>query len=502
MPGPVTNPVGLPGPTPKPSTGWETIAQQPHFYDDQDCLHPGHKLTGEKLNNRKADDVVIFDYSLCPDYLSEGGPSSGDPNPDNDALFKVSKDKLMESDQFDQIINPAKKSLRRLGIITGISFRVPFEKPSDLEKPRSSEDGFTLFVSFPYLGSSGIGFRSGFRSESVRLLDFKGLGVTVPDRGDPESEEENDDIGEILVHQARYMIFDNYTMATFRSKEDKNKDQVPLHHFQERICAFRAMIHMIANRMDLELWTMEKLEASLWILDRIISEPNSHGSDQEMNEIPNTLPELPPGITLPPREQSRTKDHDRVQQKNATKEERGVRDLIFFNRLLAGLFAAISVAERQIAILQDLHSVFWTSYRTGNKVHEKRYPLRQNAFYKNIALIPAPPENTGEMWPDTLDIIDEVIRERKSVIKRVKGLVENMDIRRKMLIDKSTKDTLEQQAQTLSGFTVVTTAFLPLSFCTSYFGMNNIKEFNASPISRRDFWLVTGPRGDSPLMSQ
>ncbi|CUS12893.1 unnamed protein product, partial [Tuber aestivum] len=57
----------------------------------------------------------------------------------------------------------------------------------------------------------------------------------------------------------------------------------------------------------------------------------------------------------------------------------------------------------------------------------------------------------------------------------------------------STKGTLEQQAQTLSGFTVVTTAFLPLSFCTSYFGMNNIKEFNASPISRRDFWMVTGP---------
>jgi len=68
-----------------------------------------------------------------------------------------------------------------------------------------------------------------------------------------------------------------------------------------------------------------------------------------------------------------------------------------------------------------------------------------------------------------------------------------------------------QQTRTLSVFTVVTTAFLPLSFCTSvccplstiwvfsdknpcqYFGMNNIKEFNNNPLSRREFWVITGP---------
>jgi len=52
-------------------------------------------------------------------------------------------------------------------------------------------------------------------------------------------------------------------MATFRSKEDTAKDQVPLHRFQERIGAMRAMIHMIANRMDSELWALGKLQASL-----------------------------------------------------------------------------------------------------------------------------------------------------------------------------------------------------------------------------------------------
>ena len=52
-------------------------------------------------------------------------------------------------------------------------------------------------------------------------------------------------------------------MATFRSKEDSAKDQVPLHRFQECVGAFRAMIQMIANRTGLELLTLRKLQASL-----------------------------------------------------------------------------------------------------------------------------------------------------------------------------------------------------------------------------------------------
>ena len=52
-------------------------------------------------------------------------------------------------------------------------------------------------------------------------------------------------------------------MATFRSKEDSARDQVPLHRFQERVGAFRATIHMIANRTESELLALVKLQASL-----------------------------------------------------------------------------------------------------------------------------------------------------------------------------------------------------------------------------------------------
>ena len=52
-------------------------------------------------------------------------------------------------------------------------------------------------------------------------------------------------------------------MATFKSKEDSAKDRAPLHRFQERIGAFRALTHMIANLAESELRTLEKLQASL-----------------------------------------------------------------------------------------------------------------------------------------------------------------------------------------------------------------------------------------------
>ena len=91
---------------------------------------------------------------------------------------------------------------------TGFSLRVPTKNPSELAKSGSSEDRITLFVSFPYFGKSSSSIPLGPGSESVELLDFKRLEVDLPDRSAVVSGE-NNGLGEILVHQARYMIFDN-----------------------------------------------------------------------------------------------------------------------------------------------------------------------------------------------------------------------------------------------------------------------------------------------------
>jgi len=128
----------------------------------------------------------------------------------------------------------------REGFRTGISLRAslrglsgvpksgspdpPKSGSSKLPKPVSSEDRFILFVSFPYFGRSIEKATLSPKSESVKLSDFKHLGVDVPDR-EPGVEKERDYIGEtsveeeeggvsvekgeVLVHQAQYMIFDN-----------------------------------------------------------------------------------------------------------------------------------------------------------------------------------------------------------------------------------------------------------------------------------------------------
>ena len=122
-------------------------------------------------------------------------------------------------------------------------------------------------------------------------------------------------------------------------------------------------------------------------------------------------------------------------QDDVRKRKHGrVRELLAsLNRLSAALFATISVAERQITVLQDLHNVFLTNYRTKRKDFERGYPLRRSPFHRSVAPVPVLSENSEQIWPNTLDTVDEVVRERESFIRKVKGLVENMDIRRKIV---------------------------------------------------------------------
>ncbi|RPB03057.1 hypothetical protein L873DRAFT_1787208 [Choiromyces venosus 120613-1] len=178
-------------------------------------------------------------------------------------------------------------------------------------------------------------------------------------------------------------------MATFRSKEDGAKDQIPLHRFQERIGAFRALVHMIANRMDMESSVFEKFQLSLGKLeqdiDQMISDAKTYEDNQGMkvdliDNLQKLKPTLPMGTSLTQQEALRWKqDYEPARQNNVQKrKQKRVRDfLTSLNRLSAGLLAAISMSERQLAVLQDLNSVLSTSFRTKTKDYEKRYPLSE-----------------------------------------------------------------------------------------------------------------------------
>ena len=171
----------------------------------------------------------------------------------------------------------------------------------------------------------------------------------------------------------------------------------------------------------------------------MILDAETYEDNQGMKKIPDDYPpSLSRSLETSLTEEERLEckeNYERARKDNVLKrKQRRVQKLFAsINKLSAALFATISVAERQIAVLQDLHNVFSTSYRTKTKDYERGYPLRRNPLYRNVVPIPILSENPEQIWPNTLDTITEVVRERKDFIKKVKELVENMDIRRKIV---------------------------------------------------------------------
>jgi len=170
----------------------------------------------------------------------------------------------------------------------------------------------------------------------------------------------------------------------------------------------------------------------------MISDAKTYEDHEGMKGIPSDEPpppELPPGVNRTKEKLKYKEDSKKARQNNVWKRKhRRIRDLITsLNRLSASLLAAISVAERQTAVLQDIHGLFLPSCRKKTKDTVKGYPPRQNPFYKNIAPIPILSENPEQILRYTLDAINEVVRERECFIKKVEKLVEKMDIRRKIV---------------------------------------------------------------------
>jgi len=185
--------------------------------------------------------------------------------------------------------------------------------------------------------------------------------------------------------------------------------------------------------MDLPLTFEDDQEQDI---DQMISDAVVYGHNQGMEEIPEDIPPIYSQTGLPYQEQlMRREEHERNRKNNVwRRKQMRIRALISsLNCLAASLLATISVAERQIAVLQNLHDLFFTSCRTEIKGPEKGYPLRGNPFYKNIAPIPILSEISDQIWANTLGAIDEVVRERQCFMKKVRKLVESMDIRRKIV---------------------------------------------------------------------
>jgi len=170
------------------------------------------------------------------------------------------------------------------------------------------------------------------------------------------------------------------------------------------------------------------------ILDAKTYEDN-HG----MKGIPTDIPqreELELSVILTEEDRQRQEEEDEQTRKDNVRKrkKRRVRHLLAsLNSLSAAFLAALSVAKRQIAILQDVHCLFLTSYEKKTKDYRQGYPLRQKPYHTNTTPILTPLENSQQMWPNSLDAIEEVVRQRECFINKIKELVENIEIRRKFV---------------------------------------------------------------------
>jgi len=174
-------------------------------------------------------------------------------------------------------------------------------------------------------------------------------------------------------------------------------------------------------------------------IDQMISDADIYKDNQGMERIPaDNPPNLRRRLGMRPTVKEKLewdKNYELARQgKVRERKQRRVQGLhASLSRLSASFLAAISVVERQIAILLDLQSLFLASHRTETNNYGKEYQLRQTPFYPNIAPIPIPLQNPVEIWPKTLDAIDEMVRERKCSIEKIKVLVENVEVKKEIV---------------------------------------------------------------------
>jgi len=159
-----------------------------------------------------------------------------------------------------------------------------------------------------------------------------------------------------------------------------------------------------------------------------MSDGESHEGNQEMEMVPADYRQqrepIPRVLSLSAQEGEREgqyggrENHEEARQTSVQKRKQGSIQELFasLNGLSAGLFAATSVAERQVTLLDELRSVFSTS--CGNP-----------EYLRNASLIPILSEYPVQV-ATILKTIEELIREREAFIRKVKSLMEYMEIKR------------------------------------------------------------------------
>ncbi|KAH8155675.1 uncharacterized protein LAJ45_00685 [Morchella importuna] len=330
------------------------------------------------------------------------------------------------------------------GFKTGISLRATSDE--------SDNDYLTLLTAMPYFGklpkmkflreaslSPGnapsylteyrpVKGRESWRRESLSLAEYRFLSPGAEkeskrqERIKYDLKEERYVDQDVLIHQAWFMVIDNYTIGIFKSADDQLSDlypQPPLYPHQEKIGAFNALVHTISN-------TLERSENI--VLDTYRA---------KISELEFCYQSLI------------NKDMDDL----ARAVEKVAIQISTIN----------SVVQSQIQILKDLREIFRLSIGLASR--------RPQGANLQIPIM----SDQKEQVRAAERSLSFVIKDRYRFSKTLDALSKDVKSLSGSLAVRGTQTAIARQNTTMSTLALISTLFFPLGFFTSYVTLDAAK---------------------------
>ncbi|RPB08752.1 hypothetical protein P167DRAFT_333959 [Morchella conica CCBAS932] len=360
--------------------------------------------------------------------------------------------------------------------LAGVSYHpnMPRNKNPPHKKRGSFLPGTVLFVAIPYLGlekMSRVSFRKkiqaskrpllpGEEQTALHLTDNTELAsvstlslfeYNFPRKlNTPLFDKTQTKIGDncMVVHQVWFMVFDNETIAAFRTANDDHPEHIPLSPYHHSFGAYHTLINMIDN--ILPSWELS-------LLDDI---------RDEISELEYSM------------------------QSGNVDELAGLIDILYTMR--TELSTIVTVVDLQVTILRRLKKFDYNSQEGQFKImrkaidkvikSRKTFQTDVETMVNRLKYLQVAKQdrlkyqmmiNTARMQENTGLTLEDVAWQQAQVQKLQQQLQVKQDVR-------------------MTVFTSVTVVFLPLSFFTSYFGMN-VQDIRETTWTQRRFWAVCAP---------
>lgn len=360
--------------------------------------------------------------------------------------------------------------------LAGVSYHpnMPRNKNPPHKKRGSFLPGTVLFVAIPYLGLEKLArvsfrkkleasrgpFLPGEEQTALHLTDNTELAsvstlslfeYNFPRKlNTPLFDKTQTKIGDncMVVHQVWFMVFDNETIAAFRSANDNHPEHIPLSPHHHSYGAYHTLINMIDN--ILPSWELS-------LLDDI---------RDEISELEYSM------------------------QSGNVDELAGLIDILYTMR--TELSTIVTVVDLQITILRRLKKFDYSTEEGQFKImrkaidkvikSRKTFQTDVETMVNRLKYLQVAKQdrlkyqmmiNTARMQENTGLTLEDVAYQQAVVQKLQQQLQIKQDVR-------------------MTVFTSVTVVFLPLSFFTSYFGMN-VQDIRETTWTQRRFWAVCAP---------